>query len=219
MKALSVICVVCLSASWASAQQNSFLEIPRERGGDTLSYDLDTVQFISPGKFKIVMTEIDNPDVMKFELNTLQTLRQYCPRPDGKYPAPTELLQLGPPDLPVEMIEVSSGTRSDYPSKMVSWKYPYRRLSAKYDGLLPCTRGSRTANDLFMEVYNSIANGFRRKEIYDCKRGLKGYLVDGNDDPPKALIAPVKSGTYGEEYYRTVCRAVMHEEPYLPPPQ
>ena len=98
--------LIACCASWAIAQQNRFVEVPTQN--DTLTFDLDTVQFISPGKFTIITTTIDNPDVMKFELKTLQTLRQYCARPDGKYAAPTDLLQLGPPDLPVQQIEVDS---------------------------------------------------------------------------------------------------------------
>jgi hypothetical protein len=105
MKLLPVICIIYLGAScasWGAPQQNRFIEIPRE--SDTMTYDLDTVQFISPDKFTIITTEIDNPDVMKFELKALQTLRQYCVRPGGKYPAPAELLQLGPPDEPVDQL-------------------------------------------------------------------------------------------------------------------
>jgi hypothetical protein len=204
--------LIACCASWASDEQNRFLEVPTQN--DTLTFDLDTVQFISPGKFTIITTTIDNPDVMKFELKTLGTLRQYCARPDGKYPAPTELLQLGPPDLPVQQIEVDSTANG---SKGVSWEYPYRRLSAKYWSSLHCKLGSRTENELFMESYNRITNGQRSKEIYDCKRGLIGILVDENDDYTKApLISPVRPGSNGENYYRAVCLAVMHQEPYLP---
>jgi hypothetical protein len=143
-------------------------------------------------------------------------LRVMGERP-AKYPAPTDLLQLGPPDLPVQQIEVESGESHANGYKMISWKYPYRGLSAKYGSWLHCKLGSRTENDLFMESYNLITNGFRSKEIYDCERGLSGSLLDENDDPTKALISPVRPGTYGEDYYRTVCLAVMHQEPYLPP--
>jgi hypothetical protein len=78
----------------------------------------------SPGRFAIMSTKIDNPDVMKFELNTLTSLKSYCTRPDGKYPAPSDLFQLGQPDLPVGQIEVETHA----PDKWVFWKYPYRRL-------------------------------------------------------------------------------------------
>jgi hypothetical protein len=68
-----------------------------------------------------------------------------------------------------------------------------------------------------MESYNRITNGSRSKEIYDCKRGLSGIFLDENDDFTKApLISPVGPGTNGENYYRAVCLAVMHQEPYLP---
>lgn len=213
MKLLPLICAMCFCASVAGAQQNRFLEVPTQ--GGTLSFDLDTVQFISPGKFTIITTTIDNPDVMKFELKTLQSLRQYCARPDGKYPAPTELLQLGPPYLPVEQIEVESGAKS---GKVVSWTYPYSKLSWKYSSWLRCKLGSRTEEELFLEKYNSIANGHRSKEMYDCKRGLIGSFLDEDDDPSKPhLIDAVVPGTYGETHYYFVCLRVMHQEPYLPP--
>jgi hypothetical protein len=212
MKLLSLICTICLSASWAVAQQNRFLEIPRE--GDTLTYDLDSVQITSPGKFTIIETIIDNPDVMKFELNALKILRNYCPRPDGNYPAPTELLQLGPPDLPVEQIEVAEHGPS---RKLVSWKYPYRRMSVVTKLALQCKAEGRTGDDLFSEHHNLIANGLRTKEIFDCKRGLSGLFDDEHDDPSKVIISPVVPGSNGEENYLAICPAVMRQEPYLPP--
>jgi len=86
--------------SWASEQQNRFIEFPSAI--NTLIYDLDTVRIVTPGRFTIISTRIDNPDVMKFELNTLTALKSYCTRPDGKYPAPSDLFQLGQPDLPVD---------------------------------------------------------------------------------------------------------------------
>jgi hypothetical protein len=79
MKLSPLICTIWLVAScpsWAGDQENRFLEIPGK--AHTLTFDLDTVQFISPGRFTIMSTEIDNPDVMKFELKTLSTLSSYC---------------------------------------------------------------------------------------------------------------------------------------------
>jgi hypothetical protein len=225
MKALSVICVVCLSASWASAQQNRFVEIPEDYY--TATYDLDTVKFITPGRFTIVRTEIDDPDVMKFELNALPILRQYCGRPAGKYPAPAELLQLGPPDLPVEEIKVSSHKIEDDPQfqhKEIEWKYPYRRMLPK-TGWLDCRVGDETEEQLYHQKEMEMLNGTKRKEIYDCRRGLRGYVVErvpGStmfpEDTPHNFH-PMYQGSYGVNYYRTICRAVMHEEPNLPPPQ
>jgi hypothetical protein len=35
-------------------------------------------------------------------------------------------------------------------------------------------------------------------------------------DPSKAMLGPVPLGTLALEYYQSVCRAVTHEEPYVP---
>src|SRR5262249_33767409 len=149
--------------------QNRFVEIPARY--HTLTYDLDTVQFITPGKFTIISTAIDDPDVMKFELNALDIFRKYCTRPDGKYPAPAELPQLGPPDdLPVEEVEVRRDSAHSF--KGVSWRYPYRRLLPKNVGWLTCQRKGETESNLYWEQHNLIANGVQDKEIFDCKRGL-----------------------------------------------
>jgi hypothetical protein len=51
MKPLPLICSIWLAAfcpSWASDQQNRFVEFPSQI--DTLTFDLDTVQIISPGR-------------------------------------------------------------------------------------------------------------------------------------------------------------------------
>jgi len=206
------LCLLAYCPSSASDQQERFLEIPGE--ADTLTYDLDTVQFISPGRFTIMSTQIDNPDAMKLELKTLSTLRNYCARPDGKYPAPPDLLQLGPPDLTVEQIKVQSGESpiGAYSFKVVSWEYPYVRFHGQL-GSLHCKLAGRTETDLFWEVYNLITNGFRSKGLYDCKRGLIGIVHD-DDDTTRAFT--VQKGTVGFARYRVVCRAVTHEEPYLP---
>ena len=45
-----------------------------------MTYDLDTVQVVQPGRFAVIETTIDNPDVMRFELKVLGTLRPYCAR-------------------------------------------------------------------------------------------------------------------------------------------
>src|SRR5262249_12430390 len=153
---------VASSPSWASDQQKRFLEIPSET--DTLTYDLDTVQIIAPGRFAIASTTIDNPDAMKFELNALKILKPYCTRPDGEYPAPSDLFQFGQPDdLPVEQIKVK--TYSSTIGKNVFWKYPYRKFGAKQHFTLMCDKHGDSYN------YNTITNGFLEKTVYDCKRG------------------------------------------------
>jgi hypothetical protein len=40
--------------------------------------------------------------------------------------------------------------------------------------------------------------------------------MDENDDPTKSHFSPVRKGTNGFRFYQAVCRAVTHEEPYLP---
>jgi hypothetical protein len=76
-------------------KQNSFIEFKDRQ--QTTTYDLRTVNLIQPGKFVIVETIIDEPDVMRFKLKVLDTLRSQCDRPVGSYPAPAETFTLGPP--------------------------------------------------------------------------------------------------------------------------
>jgi hypothetical protein len=191
---LSLISVwlVASCPSWASDQR--FLELPSDSA--SITFDLDTVQIISPGRFAIMSTTIDNPDVMKFELKALFTLRDYCKRPDGKYPPPQDLFQFGQPDLPVEQIEVKTHAHD----KEVYWTYPYERV-VRRAGWLFC--------DSFGERHNIITNGERNKNVYDCKRGLSGWL-DESQNASEAFMMPVK------RWYSGVCRAVTHEEPYQP---
>lgn len=216
---LSLIWTILLVASCptqAEDQPKRFLEIPAEN--DSLTFDLKTVQFLSSGRFTVISTRIDNPDVMKQQLKSLGVLKNYCGQRDGKYPAPADLLQLGPPDLPIEQIEVkSSQTKAGgmtYAFKMVSWKHPYVRLANP--AYLHCKQWGRSENDLYVESHNLIANGLRTKELYDCKRGLSGSFMHDDDDISKAFTAPVRKDTNGLAWYRAVCRAVMQEEPYLP---
>jgi hypothetical protein len=195
---------------WAAEQYRRFLEFPNE--DSTTSYDLSTVQIVQPGRFWIYSTTIDNPDVMEFELKALNILRAYCARPVGKYPAPADLFSLGPPDMPVKQIEVSRAADG----KTLIWYYPYKRLG---DGtrlsFLIC-RGSKTEAHYFLELRAEITNGSRRKQMFDCKRGLSGLFFNEHDDPSKAITSFVKPGTVGEDQYARVCLAVMNEMPYLP---
>jgi hypothetical protein len=115
--ALSVVC----SSSWAVDQDKRFVEIPS--ANSVHSFDLTTVQMIQSGRFAVVGTTVDNPDVMKLKLKVLATLRTFCGKPAGKYPAPADVFTLGPPDLPVESIEVgvsqSELSGKKYHSKML----------------------------------------------------------------------------------------------------
>ena len=88
--------------SLADQDNKRFVEF--QKSGLTQTYDLSIVQMLQPGRFTIVSTQIDDADVMKLELKVLDTLRTYCEQPDGKYPAPTDLFVLGPPDLPIATI-------------------------------------------------------------------------------------------------------------------
>ncbi len=113
----------CLS--WAGDQGDRFVEFQEDN--DTVTYDLKTVTMITPGRFTIIETTIDHVDVMKFELTVLGTLRNYCTRAVGNYPAPSDVLTLGPPDMPVYSIKVESPqlkrAGKSYPNKVASWKY------------------------------------------------------------------------------------------------
>lgn len=177
------------------------------------------MQIIQPGRFTVIETVIDNPDVMRLELKVLATLRTYCARADGQYSAPSDLLTLGPPDMPIKNIEVRRDvTRTAgrvYPFKMVSWSYPYKRL-AQHSGFLHCKQFNRREDDLYFETRALIVNGIRSKSLYDCKRGLWGPMINEDNDPTKAITSPVAKGTRAFEYYLAVCRAVTREAPYMP---
>jgi hypothetical protein len=221
MKLLPLISAVWLAAScpsWAVAQEGRFLEFKLLPDESTTTYDLNTVHIIQPGRFTVMSTTIDAPDVLRFELKALDTLRDYCARPYGKYPPSPDLLMLGPPDMPVQNIEVKSielpyGPPS--PTKYVEWKYPYRKLALLN---YPASMGLHcdSVSHEYSEVRNLYINGVRAKKLYDCRRGLEGNFSDVNDDPTKAIVGFVPKGTVASEYYLTVCRAVTHEEPFVP---
>ena len=209
--------MIALCPCWAAEQDRRFLEFPNDN--DTTTFDLSTVQIVQPGRFTVIATKIDSPDVMALELKALDTLRTYCARPAGKYPAPADLLTLGPPDMPVENIVVKSSRTS----KWVYWSYPYKRLAmSTTQGLdekgtiLYCREQSKTEAQFFLERRAEITNGSRMKHLFDCRRGLSGMFFNNNDDSSKAITSAVKRGTFGEDKYFRVCVAVMHEMPYLP---
>jgi hypothetical protein len=209
MKLLPLICTIWLIAyccpSWAGDRR--FLELPAF-GRATTTFDLGTVQIIQPGRFTIIETTIDDPDVMKFKLKVLDTLRSYCARPEGKYPVPPDVFTLGPPDMPVKNIEVK---HNHLKLKLVYWSYPYKVLAAFSPGFL----GISCVGSEYGVFRAQITNGIRTKHLYDCKRGLEGFVLDENDTT-KAVTGFVRKGTYAFEYYLSVCRAVTHEDPYVP---
>jgi hypothetical protein len=177
-----------------------FLEFPGS--GDTTTFDLNTVQKMQPGRFTIIGTSIDEPDVKKFRLKALDVVRSYCAFADGKYPAASDLLTLGSPDKSVENIEVKN--------KFVQWPYPYEGVPGG-GVMLACDRPAD-----YTEARNSISNGTRTKYLYDCKRGLYGAFLHQNDDPIKAMTAIPPKGSVALKYYLSACQAVTHEAAYIP---
>lgn len=199
---------------WASGNEDRFLEFPNDH--ETLTYDLSTVQMIQPGRFTVIETTIDNPEVMQFELKTLGTLRTYCARPAGKYAAPADLLTLGPPDMPITDIEVNelNGART---WKKIFWFYPYKTLPKEmYLDCRDSWEPEKTEAQLYFEQRAWITNGSRMKELFDCRRGMSGLFLHENDDPSKVITSFVSPGTNGALWYFRVCSAVMHEAPYPP---
>ena len=80
-----------------------------------------------------------------------------------------------------------------------------------------CKEREKTESELYEEQRASIMNGSRSKELFDCKRGLRGSFYPGEEnDPAKALTDVVRPDTYTYRHYLGVCRRVMHELPYLP---
>jgi hypothetical protein len=227
MKLIPLACAACLVAScpsWADDQDARFVDFPNAR--TTVTYDLSTVQMIVPGKFTILTTTIDNPDVMKLELKVLSALGGYCDRVDGKYPAPTDVFTLGPPDMPVESIEVKSGQTNvagrTFPFKTISWSYPYLKIALKFENhpaqqqstSLACNQSGKAEEVLYEQRRTFIMNGLRSKELFDCKRGLAGSFLNEADDPAKAFTSFVRPNTYMAQYYLGVCTRVMHELPF-----
>ncbi len=218
--ALPILFISCCQ-SWAAEQDERFVTLSAP-GGKTITFDLSAVQLIQPGRFTIAKTSIDDADVMEFELKVLDALRAYCRRPDGKYSASTDVVTLGPPDLPIENIEVISS--SDHLVKDVFWSYPYTRLATQFDsgkilphqGHLQCKWPTKTEERLYSERRARITNGLRDKELFDCKRGLSGDFVGNEDNPSKAITGFVRPQSYDGVYYREICLRVTHETPYIP---
>jgi len=216
-----------LIPSLATAQDGRFIDFPDDTS--TTSYDVSTVQMISPGRFTVISTIIDNPDVMKFKLKVHDTLETYCTRPDGKYDAPAELFILGQPDMAVEKINVESRiteiARKKYSVRNAIWRLPYKRLAFRSSNgslsqgfeLFTCVglTAQRTDKDQ-REGRSVILNGIQAKKLFDCKRGLMGSFLNENDDPATAITYFVQPDTYGFLEYLAVCQRVTNEPPYLP---
>jgi hypothetical protein len=198
----------CGNIAAADTQKKRFLEFPT--ASDVKTYDLNTVQLIQPGKFTIIYTRVGNPDFMQDQLKVFDTLRTYCTRADGVYPAPTDFLTSGPPDMPIQNIEVRSGK-----AKVITWSSPYSKFGYyngdPYKHIFLCA-----SEQQYYEDRRSIMDGDRSKELYDCKRGLRGVFAYVNDDITKAIMTTPREGSLAMSLYVKVCRAVTNEEPYVP---
>jgi len=226
--------IVAIFAAWLGApflslagnQDSRFIEFPGPN--DIVSYDLRTVQMIQPGRFTIISTRIDHPDVMKFELKVLDTLRTYCTGPDGQYRVPADVFTLGPPDGFSKVEDIKVETWPEGAIKTISWRYPYSRLFMSVEFL--CDRAQRISKNVVGREYIAtdyvnhdsrnyrryvarIINGSRLKELFDCKRGLTGTSFNENDDPVRAHLLDSK---YPNPHYLAVCQRVTQEPPYLP---
>jgi hypothetical protein len=206
----SIALLILVPATSAHPQdmQSSFVEFKDEK--QTTTYDLRTVEVIQPGKFVVVETVLGNPDVMRFELKVLDTLRSHCARQAGSYPAPAEVFTLGPPDMPLKDIEVQlqpTGT------KIVFWLQPYTKTMVGNGSRIQtylCNPKNHNEIDEYWERRNVILNGAKNRVLFDCNRGLMGDLFDN-----KLQVYTVPKGTVGELYYYRVCKAVTKKDPYL----
>jgi hypothetical protein len=187
-----------------------------------MTYDLNTVQVILPGKFTVIGTSIDNPDLMRLRLAVLDTLRSYCSKPAGSYPPPGDLFTVSKPDMPVQNIIVSSRPAEvggkTHPFKQVAWEMPYQRLAIKSEqrpSAFDCEGPQVTSID---EEYHGlrslILNGTRSKTMYDCKHGLVGFFINDEDDISKVFSGPVGGG-YTRDYL-ALCYKLTKVAPYLP---
>jgi len=211
MNRILLACAVWLAVScpaWAGNQEDRFVDFPSP--GGTTTYDLSTVQMITPGRFTVIKTSIDDPDVMQFELTVTAILSTYCTRPPGKYPPPTDLLTLGPADMPLRDIEVVKDKVT-----IVNWNYPYTRLargSEEGEGSSFC-KGQPDSEQAQTNLRSIIMNGFREKQLVDCRRGVWGWFSRESDEKPSTTML-LTAGDVVE--YSGVCRSVTHEAPYLP---
>lgn len=85
-----------------------------------------------------------------------------------------------------------------------------------HKGHLQCKQGAKTEEELYLQERAQIMNGFRYRELFDCKRGLIGDFNADEDDPSKAHMGVVRLQSYIGSFYREVCMRVMHETPYIP---
>ena len=200
--------------------QNRWVEL--DYNNFTLTYDLTTVQLVDPGRFTIMYTDQDHPDIVQLKLVVLKTLRTYCGRPDGEYDPPPELFTLGPPDLPIEKIEVKTRPGSR-PFKSAGWHLPYHRL------VLNFAKGPQEDTSFFAcegplvgpldkeyeDLSADIMNGITSKVLYDCRHGIIGAFINADDPPSKAITGTNITGANLDAYVR-LCAAIVGGVTYMP---
>ena len=93
-KLFLLACTIWLAAPLAPRADDvpqRFLEFSAP-GGKTQTYDLGTVQIVQPGRFTIISTSIDDPDVMRLELKVLAALRKLLHSHRWKIPSARKCL-------------------------------------------------------------------------------------------------------------------------------
>jgi hypothetical protein len=200
---ISALSLIVAQSSLAQ-EKKRFYEFPS--GSSTFTFDVDTMKLIQPGRFTIISTNIGDPDTIKFELNALDTLKEYCSKSSGEYVAPEKLFTSGAPDRPVKKISVST----EKSVKTVIWQSPYEKFRSSFP-MINCSR-----SDWYMKARAAIANGVRAKYLFDCKRGMTGIFVDVDDPPGEAITHFVIDDTYGALHYVVLCYAITRE-PAFPP--
>lgn len=120
--------------------------------------------------------------------------------------------------------------------KSATWYYPYKKFALEDPGEFVqeeayffCREGgTRNERDLYLKKRASIMNGDQTKELFDCKRGLRGDFVTLDDEPPgapyrlwpsdpaKVNVDSVRPHSNGDLLYQAICLRVMHEKPYSP---
>jgi hypothetical protein len=210
--ALSAAWLVSIRPSSATEPADRFLEFSSDR--NTWTYDLSTVQTIVPGKFTVIYTTIDNPDLMRLELTAVDTLYNYCAQPDGTYSPPDRIFTLGKADMPVQKISVKTvqtelGGRI-YPSKQIGWNFPYQRFAFRGTEE-PIVVNCKEDHSIMKSL---ISNGIQGKTMYDCKRGLMGLFINKDDDLSKAIVGTVHGGFF--DHYLALCLKLKVPEPYIP---
>jgi hypothetical protein len=216
IKFSSIAYIVWLAVIWPSWADDRVVKF-----GDankSITYDLSTAKLVGPGRFTIFKTIVDSPEVMKFELKVLDGLRAYCARPEGQYSVPQEFFTLGPPDMPVEPVEVRISRANQ--SKWVDWFYPYKRLAKmtprgleKFTGPGIYCVGSSEDKQEYLKDRRDIVSGFRVEALFDYRRGIMGFPTT-KDDPAETRTPNVKGESLRE--YLSVCQKVTHERPIVP---